>query len=176
MMFDRCCEALENRTLLAAVLDSNGVLHVTATAGADTVGLGLNSNAPTKLQVVINNAVSNFTLASVKSISIDLGDGNDLLAVGAGVGPVYCLGGLGDDTLLGGDAADTLTAGGGRDSVNGGAGDDRLDGGPSPDRVDGGDGADRIYGSDANDILTGGAGVDRLFGGAGNDLLSGGSS
>jgi Ca2+-binding RTX toxin-like protein len=174
MMSKVGCESLEQRTLLSATLEGSGALKITATAGADLVGLRIDNL--TSLRVDINTTFKKFSLAAVKSISIDLGDGNDQLYVGSGVGPIYCLGGLGNDTIVGGDASDTITAGGGKDSVNGGGGDDRIDGGPTADRIDGGDGADRLYGSDANDALTGGAGVDRLFGGNGNDVLAGGSS
>ena len=167
------CEFLEPRRLLAATLDSHGTLSIVATAGNDVVGLSIKSS---KLRVGLNSTTQDFSAASVKAISIDLGDGADLLVVGAGVGPVYCLGGLGNDTIYGGDGADTITAGGGKDYVSGGPGDDRIDGGPTADHLIGDDGNDRIYGGDANDTLEGVAGVDRLFGGAGNDSLSGGSS
>ncbi|HYO08104.1 MAG TPA: calcium-binding protein [Tepidisphaeraceae bacterium] len=165
-------ERLEARRLLAATLSSSGALTVTATAAADIVGLRADGSA---LRVVVNAQLSKFPLASVKSISIDLGDGDDRLDVGLTTG-VYALGGLGDDTINGGVGSDSITAGGGRDSVDGGWGDDRIDGGPTADTLFGNDGADRLYGADANDALTGGAGVDRLFAGAGNDSLVGGAS
>jgi Ca2+-binding RTX toxin-like protein len=166
-------ESLEGRVLLNAVLGADGVLHITGTAGADVVGINLST---TKLLVGLNGTSSQFSAGSVKSISIDLGDGADRLDIGSGVGAIYCLGGLGDDTINGGDGSDTITAGGGKDSVSGGLGDDRIDGGPTADRISGGAGADRIYGGDANDVLIGDSGVDRLFGGNGNDQLIGGSS
>lgn len=172
-MRNRGCEELEPRKLLAATLDANGALSIVATSGDDVVGISLKT---TKLRVGIGATTTDFTAASVKSISIDLGDGADTLVIAHGVGPVYCLGGLGDDTISGGDFSDSITAGGGKDLVYGGAGDDRIDGGPTNDVLYGDDGADRIYGSDANDALYGVAGVDRLFGGVGSDTLVGGSS
>jgi Ca2+-binding RTX toxin-like protein len=167
------CESIESRVLLSSTLGAGGALAIVGSANADVIGLKLDGAT---LRVDENGTLSTFTASSVKSISIDLGDGNDRLDVGAGVGAIYCLGGLGDDTINGGDFSDTITAGGGKDSVNGNGGDDRLDGGPTSDWINGGDGADRIYGGDANDVLTGNGGVDRLFGGAGNDGLFGNSS
>jgi Ca2+-binding RTX toxin-like protein len=165
------CERLEQRRLLSASAD--GGLIITGTAGDDVIGIRVTAGT---LRVDRNGIVSKFPVASVTSISIDLGDGSDRLDIADGVIGVYCLGGAGDDTIVGGDGNDTITSGGGKDLVYGGLGDDRIDGGPTADILDGNDGADRIYGGDANDVLIGEAGVDRLFGGDGNDELSGGSS
>ena len=149
-------ETLERRVLMDAVLESGGLLRVTGTAGADVIGVAV---AGTSLRVDISGTLYRFDPASVTSIQIDLKEGNDQLAIGGGIGNVYCLGGLGEDVIVGGAGNDTLVSGGGKDRVFGGDGDDRLDGGPTADRVFGENGADRIYGGDANDTLEGGAGV-----------------
>jgi Ca2+-binding RTX toxin-like protein len=154
-------------------IDANGAVTVLGTPAGDYFGIIVRDG---KLRVGGPNTTGVYPIASVKSISVDLGDGADTLTIGPGVGPVYCLGGLGNDTIYGGDGNDTITAGGGKDVVFGGAGDDRIDGGPTADQLTGDDGADRIYGGDANDRLDGVAGVDRLYGGEGNDTLNGGSS
>ncbi len=77
-------------------------------------------------------------------------DGNDVIAVEAGVRPRRLLdGGAGNDRLLGGA---------GRGILVGGKGDDRIEGGA------------------ARDILIGGAGGDSLRAGAGGDILIAGAS
>src|SRR5436309_3476592 len=104
------CDALEPRRLLAATLDAKGVLSV--------VGIALRTS---RIRGAINATSKDFSDASVKSISIDLGDGADKLIIASGVGAIYCLGGLGDDTIFGGDGNDSITSGGGKDVVHGGA-------------------------------------------------------
>src|SRR5688572_14735592 len=131
-MSDRRCEFLEPRRLLAATLDSEGHLRVSATQGDDVVGISIKS---AKLRVGVNAELHQFTAAIVSAISVDLGDGADYLALGAGVRGIYVLGGLGNDTIVGGEGSDSITSGGGRDLVFGGPGDDRIDGGPTPDQL-----------------------------------------
>jgi len=132
-------------------------------------------------------------------VTLDGGDGNDVLT-----------GGGGNDLLDGDDGTDTLTGLGGRDEMRGDDDADRLDGGPGPDIVDGGRGVDTADYSDATgplsidldgnaddgtsnegdrveadvDRIVGGPFDDRIVavsgnhtfaGGAGNDVLLGGS-
>jgi Ca2+-binding RTX toxin-like protein len=162
-----------NQASFASV--TNQVATITGTAGNDTVDLSIDGNGNL---IATRNGVQQTVgaAASIKTINISLGDGNDTLTVGHGVIGVFAEGGLGNDTLNGGDGNDTLTGGGGKDLLVGGAGDDRLSGLSSPDTLLGGDGNDFLYGGDGNDYLDGGAGADHLYGGNDDDSLVGGTS
>jgi Ca2+-binding RTX toxin-like protein len=143
----------------------SGVLTITGTSLADNVYVTV--GAGRKLNVLESGKLTgSFALGSVKKIVCSVGDGNDLVYIGA-VGPIpsYIDGGKGNDGLTGGE---------GNDTVLGGAGDDNLTAGKGNDLVDGGDGNDGVAGDVGNDSLYGGAGVDLLVGGVGNDLMDGG--
>ena len=92
------------------------------------------------------------------SLTLALGDGDDLLA--AGDAPGWAI------RADGGPGADVLRGGPGDDVLGGGAGDDVLGGEAGEDRLDGGGGADRL--------LPGVAGVagDRVRCGAGRDTVT----
>src|SRR5690242_19449258 len=92
------CEPLEDRRLLSATLDVSGVLYVIGTSGPDVVGIR-EDLANGKWRVGINtDAVAKFDIVAVKSIQIDLGDGNDRLDFAGTLG-FYCICGLGDETI-----------------------------------------------------------------------------
>ncbi|WP_310446220.1 calcium-binding protein [Thiobacillus sp.] len=119
--------------------------------------------------------------ATGAGITVDGGDGDDLINGGAGM-----------DVLLGGMDQDRLWGNGGRDMLEGGNGNDVLSGDDSDpsgtqhgdDYLDGGAGIDYIWGDGGADIILGGEGADRLEGddtqvdGAahGADILFGGLS
>jgi hypothetical protein len=137
--------------------------------------------------------------AGIKSIELDLGDGNDLIDdsaiafFGAPV-PVSIEGGSGNDEINGSHpAANTIEAGPGNDrviasSVSGshahpGSGD-AIDGGSGNDtivvsgvahRVVGGAGDDTIKGGPVRASLLGGPGDDRIIGGFAKDRVEGGA-
>jgi Ca2+-binding RTX toxin-like protein len=97
-------------------------------------------------------------------VSIDGGDGNDVIWSGAG-----------DDRIAGGAGNDELDGGAGNDWLSGGAGDDLIGGsGAGNDIHQGGDGNDSISDRLGNNVLDGGAGNDRLQHGNGNGFLAGG--
>jgi hypothetical protein len=131
-------------------------------------------------------------------LDVRLGHGNDTLAVAnVGYGPVFALGGEGDDSLsmggtrsyiIGGPGADTITGGPGRQLVSyddktapvevdltrtgaqGTTGEnDELDG---IEDVLGGYGNDRLTGDGGDNDLAGGFGEDQVLGGEGDDELS----
>ena len=70
------------------------------------------------------------------SLTLALGDGDDLLAIGdVPDWAVLADGGPGADVLRGGPSGDVLGGGAGDDVLRGGAGQDRLDGGGGADRL-----------------------------------------
>lgn len=142
---------------------SNGVLNVNGTGGLDRIyaTAGGDSYAVTR-----HDFTQVFPAASVNSIVIDGGAGDDSIVLGSGVPGTVLVGGAGNDILIGSDGNDTLNGGAGRDRLLAGGGDDRVSGGGGNDFLDAGSGADRLYGD---------SGTDQLFAGAGNDYLVGGS-
>ena len=90
----------------------------------------------------------------VRNVTMDGGDGNDLLDGSAADVPLQLLGGAGDYVLLGGSKNDTLLGGEGNDTLSGGRGLDVLDGGNGNDILDDG------VADGQQDILIGGAGAD----------------
>ncbi len=119
--------------------------------------------------------VTEFDLASVTSIVVNAGDGNDAVSIGGKhrrttltISATFN-GDAGNDLLIGGAAADQL---------NGGEGNDRLDGRAGDDLLKGGNGADRIEGGLGNDSMYGEAGNDRIYAAdrGGVDLVDGGEN
>ena len=110
-------EQLENRFVLTHVL-IGGVLTVTGTNGNDTITLNLSGS---QLKLSDDGHISMIPLASITSIQIDAGNGNDKI--------------ISDDaikvptTLMGGPGNDSLRAGGGDDFLSGAGGNDTMDGG-----------------------------------------------
>jgi Ca2+-binding RTX toxin-like protein len=125
---------------------------------------------------------STFNLKQFIGITIDLGPGDDRVAISSGsliTEPFTIRGGPGDDLIAGGHLADVISGGGGNDTIsgNGGpdvihgdAGNDLIFGNAGNDNLFGEDGNDELHGNDGNDHLAGGAGADKLFGEAGDDL------
>jgi Ca2+-binding RTX toxin-like protein len=141
--------------------------------------------------------------AGVKTIRINLGNGNDSVRFGNLDGNVITDltdGGAGNDRISASNGPSVATAGGGNDDVDlragadralGGDGKDELVGGPGPDTIAGDDGADVIrgyaepgtldigtvtkYRGGEVNVLSGGAGNDTVEGDNGPDKLSGGA-
>ncbi|MGL1919994.1 MAG: cadherin-like domain-containing protein [Hyphomicrobiales bacterium] len=114
-------------------------------------------------------------------LTVDLGEGNDIISSGAGIDIIY--GGRGNDTIngdagndaiYGGEGDDKITAGAGNDIVSGDEGNDVIYGSAGSDILNGNDGNDGIFGGADDDIINGDAGDDLLEGGLGNDVISGG--
>ncbi|HEX8913679.1 MAG TPA: calcium-binding protein [Humisphaera sp.] len=219
-------EPLEGRTLFAAtaVLSAAGVLTITGTPGADDVYVTLQA-AGTKVNILQRPTGSyvqthSFPRSAVKSVVARMGDGNDQFSTSLVFSkiPVTVDGGNGNDLIATGDGNDRLTGGAGVDTLAGGAGDDTLDGGAGADNLFGGTGADTadysarttavtvtldgnrndgaagendwlyvdienvtggagndtITGNAFNNVLSGGAGNDTIRGGAGDDKITGG--
>src|SRR5436305_14625548 len=143
-------ESLETRRMMSATpadphLEGT-VLVVTGTTNNDDIHIS-KSDAST-LRVQENGVVFFFNNASVHSIKVDAGAGNDLVRMennGAGL-PSQAA------NMIGGDGNDSLTGGSGNDSLDGGAGDDQLNGGAGNDSLSGGAGNDVLKGGDDNDL------------------------
>ncbi|HVT90221.1 MAG TPA: CAP domain-containing protein [Tepidisphaeraceae bacterium] len=154
-----------------AVLNGNA-LTVSGTSASDTITLSL---AGATLHVTLNGQTLNFTAASVKSITISAGNGNDVVSLNGVAISSNVSGGAGDDSILGGAGSDLLRGDAGNDSLNGANGVDRLEGGDGNDQLLGGSSNDRLYGQNGNDSLWGQNQNDVLDGGAGADFMTGGS-
>jgi Ca2+-binding RTX toxin-like protein len=165
-------EALEGRKLFSASL-AGGVLTVSGSAGNDQIQVSRSIGPLFDMINVTENGVNTgaFFTYTVSSVYVYGYDGNDILAVGGGVGGVYMNGGAGNDCLYGGSGADTLDGWTGDDYVSGGAGNDVLYGYFGNDQINGGDGNDSCFGEYDSDTITGGAGSDYLSGGDGNDYF-----
>ena len=173
---------------------------ITGSSGSDSVIVTRNGNTITSN---VNSVITNRELASISSISITTGNGNDTITVGddvlgvtidagagndrivatdnadsiiGGDGNDYVIANEGNDTVYGGIGKDSLTGSAGPDKLYGENDIDRLNGGTGHDSLYGGSGDDRLYGGDGNDSMDGGGNVDRLWGEAGNDRLIGGGS
>jgi Ca2+-binding RTX toxin-like protein len=173
-------EPLEPRRLLAATLDVNGLLTVTATAGADVLTLSVGGAT---LSVTLNSAAQQFASVNVSAITLDLLGGGDFVTLGAGV--------IGATVNLG-DGNDTVTSGPGDDTLDGGAGNDsyRYNGVWGVDLVieAGGGGNDTLdfssltagilaavgplsVSSGNSTVQHGGNGIENIVGGAGDDTF-----
>jgi Ca2+-binding RTX toxin-like protein len=171
--------------------------------GSDTLTIGddgVANNNMSRISSAASSVAVNF-LNPMHSLSLNAGEGNDRINVGAieggagipfamvidgGAGDDYVdgsgtninltgTGGTGNDALLGGSGNDLLAGGEGNDLIGGGVGNDVISGDAGTDLLFGGDGNDVIAGGEGNDTLEGGNGSDTLEGGNGNDLLAGGT-
>jgi Ca2+-binding RTX toxin-like protein len=163
--------ALQIAALPIASIDA-GVLTINGDSGDNRISVTMDSTG-TKINVSVDGEVASFALADVDSISIDAGDGNDVVALQKSDGtrdvPVGAniLGGAGDDTIIGGSGNDTVDGEAGNDSIMGMLGRDSLSGGFGNDTLDGGEDNDYLNGG-STDISTR-DGADVFIGGAGND-------
>jgi Ca2+-binding RTX toxin-like protein len=110
---------------------------------------------------------NNVILSDSTAITLNLGDGDDRVAVE----------GAGKNTINGGRGGDELDAYYAEDgqTFSGGEGNDFATGGLGNDALAGDEGDDFLAGFERNDTLSGGAGDDFLDGGTGRDSLSGGT-
>src|SRR5687768_4014973 len=125
-------QSLESRQMLSVTL-LEGVLSVEGTDGNDVVSFSVDSTIPETpaLVVSLNGVATSNPLASVTSIKVDVGAGNDSVTFG----DVAIAG-----TVDGGDGKDMLSAGAGGDVLNGGGGKEVLGGDGRKDPPTGGDG------------------------------------
>jgi Ca2+-binding RTX toxin-like protein len=118
---------------------------------------------------------------SYGNVTIDGGDGNDVLWSSSGADRLY--GGEGSDRLDGGAGKDYLSGGSGNDTLSGGYMEDILQGGSGNDTLkdisptassllDGGSGNDRLEDRTGKSLFIGGTGDDQLRLGGGNDIIA----
>jgi Ca2+-binding RTX toxin-like protein len=164
---------------LVSSLDGYDRMHVTGTSAADAISIG---KLGPRLQVISGGNVLTIN-ADIRTVTLDLGNGDDVVTVGnlAGVGLTVLTinGGDGNDSLdasadVQGDVHLRLNGDNGNDRIIGSVNDDTIDGGAGRDTLFGGSGSDTIFGGADNDAINGGGGDDSLTGDAGNDTLIGG--
>src|SRR5688572_723129 len=196
-------QSLEGRLMLALTPDAAGVLTINGTAGNDKFEIIESSPGVYRLRNLAND-VMDFSTGNVTALSVNLGDGNDLLRLRRSDGtsalriPSTVLGGTGNDTITGGDGDDRLSGQDGDDRLDGRLGADRIFGNPGYDTADyisraenlvitldlvANDGASGEQDDVRTEAVLGGSGNDQIFGddaanvidgGAGNDKLAGG--
>ena len=191
-------EQLESRRLLDAVLQSDGTLMVTGTAGQDYMmldgvrGISTTSDGVTHVSLLVQsfehvaiddgqgNVRSTYPLrfqesfdtALVTRIEVHGGAGNDVIRLNAAI-PAQIFGEDGYDAISAWGSDHVLFGGDGRDILVSGDGNDSLYGGASPDELFSHGGNDLMSGGGGGDILHGYAGRDRIYGGPGSDLIYG---
>jgi hypothetical protein len=165
----------------------SGELAIEGTNENDRLALRLQAGNPAILQVDVGDDGSadfSFARAGIAKISVDGGNGDDVVRIDEGNGvftdtiATTIDGGNGDDNLSGGSGAVTLEGGNGDDTLAGGSGAERLLGGNGKDSIDGNRGNDvALMGNgddtfvwdpgDGSDVVEGQNGTDRmLFNGA----------
>ena len=162
---------IKNSSLLFNATLDGSHLSISGSIQADSMRIYRDGD---DLDVLDNGALQKFPAASVKSILVEAGNGNDTIELDSGVVGAMIDGGDGDDVVRGGDGADTIFGGAGDNELFGGGGNDILHGDVGNDALYGQAGRDKLYGNGGNDLLDGGGGVDHLDGGDGNDMLVGG--
>ena len=106
-------------------------------------------------------------IGSTEQLNVNMGDGNDTFTASGDLASLISIhvdGGAGNDTITGGNGNDTLLGGAGNDVINGGDGNDFIDGNA---------GADTAFMGGGNDVFLWdpGDGSDRVDGGAGFDTM-----
>ena len=148
-----------------ALGDTDDVVVVIATAGNDSIAMGVNG-----LSLNTDSDVDVTFAPLPGAIEIQGGGGVNALTGrgGTGSGAAY----NGAVTLLGGDLGDQLNGGNGNDFLAGGVGPDTINGNVGDDRLEGNAGNDKLSGGEGKDFVVGGPGADQLTGGFGNDVLN----
>jgi Ca2+-binding RTX toxin-like protein len=185
----------QTNTLLAELNRSTGELIVRGTPGDQADTIAVDWPAAGQLRVRVNDTAELFDAASVASMHIQSGGGDDTVAVDLAdatalpAGGVTCDAGTGSDRLIVlrdsdltlGDAGlvsdwGTIALSGVEAAeLVGGSQANRLDARAfsGPVTLDGGAGDDTLLGGARDDLLQATAGRDHLDGGAGNDTLDG---
>ena len=160
----------------------DGVLRVEGTNAGDRIALRLQAGQPGILEVDVGDdglADFAFERASVASIIVNAGNGDDLVRVDESNGvftdsiATTIEGGNRNDQLVGGSGAGTLSGGNGNDSLVGGPGAETLLGGNGDDSIDGNKGSDLAVMGNGSDtfVWDNGDGSDTIEGQNGADTM-----
>jgi Ca2+-binding RTX toxin-like protein len=144
--------------------DTNDVVVVIGTSGADTMTVGVNGvalNADGDADVTFSPLPTEIELRGADGVNTLSARG------GSGTGSGY----TGTARLVAGGLGDTLRGGLGNDVLTGGAGNDTLEGREGNDVLDGGAGNDSLAGAGGNDELIGGTGADSFSASDGDDVI-----
>jgi Ca2+-binding RTX toxin-like protein len=152
----------------AEVNGGNGAETFTVAANGDRVDFERVSPAPFSIDI-----------GSTENLSVNMGGGDDNFSTSGDLASLISItvdGGAGNDTIHGSNGADRLLGGAGDDSLFGGAGDDTLTGGQGTDHVFGEAGNDTMIWNpgDGTDVLEGGDGIDTAVvnGGNGDEIFT----
>ena len=166
-----------NDTLIAGTSGMTGNVTLIGGAGDDSItggshavlvegGIGNDTiSLRSSATVYAGDGNDTVTASSAGAPNIDLGNGNDYLAISSGVTAFTVTGGAGNDTINVSSlssAPGLIYGGDGNDSVRAGLGNDTIYTGTGTDLISGNDGNDKIY--------VQGSGT--IFGGEGNDTIN----
>jgi Ca2+-binding RTX toxin-like protein len=163
-------------------------LQISGTDASDVLVIQRHPVNSGVFSVDLNGQQTQWQIASVDRIRMDMLGGNDLIRIEDSNGPILIerlayLGG-GNDSYFGTAGKDVVYSQSGNNLVYGGDGPDILYGGPGNDTLHGGNGRDwihgwagnnQIFGGQKGDTLIGGPGNDRIHGARGHDLIFGGA-
>ena len=152
----------------AEVNGGSGAETFTVAANGDRVDFERVSPAPFSIDI-----------GSTENLSVNMGGGDDNFSTSGDLASLISItvdGGAGNDTIHGSNGSDRLLGGAGDDSLFGGAGNDTLTGGQGTDHVFGEAGNDTMIWNpgDGTDVLEGGDGIDTAVvnGGNGDEIFT----
>ena len=150
-------------------IDSTGL----SALSQHTVEFPASDDSITVAATSVSDGLFAYSADSLASLTVDGGEGNDVIDASASTIPVILAGGDGNDNLTGGSNDDRINGNAGNDSINGRGGNDTLFGDEDDDRLTGGGGSDTISGGTGDDFLRGqGGATNSLDGGDGIDEVS----
>ena len=140
------------QVLGTGTLQIGSTLYIVGGSSNDIVAITMCGNQIMVLATFNSNNPTYFDASTITDIQVRTRGGNDVVVTTPNVTQTM--------TIDGGDGNDLLTGGGGRNVIFGGNGNDVLYGAGGDDLLFGGAGNDDLYGGDGNDMLVGGDGND----------------